>query len=143
MITQRMQNIATAALFWLALTALVGCEKSELVRISISGTVTLDNKPVENASIIFTPLGSGLAAAGTIRNGQFSIGKESGPTAGQFHVRINPTEAEIEQVKASDLKQASRQPKIPLVYQRDGKLKATIVDKNDQRYDFKLLSSDR
>lgn len=116
-----------------------GCSESETSRFPIRGTVTLDGKPVTNATIIFTPKAEGLASAAVIEDGQFSILAQHGPTAGEFRVRINPVEPEVEESAASPAR-ASRLHKIPIGYQREGKLSVTVHGQPDQSLDIKLSS---
>lgn len=127
----------------IALCTFVGCSDMSTQRMPVSGTVTLDAKPVENATIIFTPIGPGLAAAAVIENGKFALTEETGPTAGEFHIRINPMEVEIEEANPAELSRANRRPQIPKIYQRDGKLRSTIVLAPGQQLEFKLLSNEK
>lgn len=124
---------------------LCGCSNSQDQRYAVSGKVTLDGQPVQDATIIFTPKGEGLAAAASIVDGSFSLTEENGPTQGEFGVRINPKEAEMEELE-SDPPQPirnSRRLRIPKVYQRDGKLTATVSDQADQSLTFELFSQER
>src|SRR5690606_22495769 len=105
--------------------------------------VTLDGEPVNDATIIFTPQGSGLAAAASIVNGQFEMTAKDGPTAGQFNVRINPNEAEMAEVAPSELADSVKRPRIPIVYQRDGKLLANIQAESTEPLSFQLSSKER
>lgn len=131
--------------FSLAVTlcTFVGCADKSPQRMAVSGTVSLDTKPVGNATIIFTPIGRGLAAAAVIENGKFAMTEENGPTIGEFHVRINPMEAEIEQVNPTELSRANRRPLIPKTYQREGRLRATISAEPNPKLEFKLLSTEK
>ena len=125
------------------LCIVVGCADKSPQRMAVSGTVSLDTKPVGNATIIFTPIGPGLAAAAVIENGTFAMTEENGPTIGEFHVRINPMEAEIEQVNPTELSRVNRRPLIPKTYQREGRLRATISAEPNQKLEFKLSSTEK
>lgn len=122
----------------LLLAALVGCGEPGLQRVAVSGVVSLEGKPVDNATIIFTPDGVGLAAAASIENGKFSLTDEDGPTAGSHTVRINPNEAEMEEVSPADLAKAGRRPRIPKVYQQPGELVANVTGEPEQQLTFEL-----
>ena len=62
-------------------------------RIAIEGTVSLDDKPLEQGSIEFSPLPGtmGPIAGGDIVSGRFAIPASGGPLAGKFTVRIKST----------------------------------------------------
>lgn len=139
------RNLRCAGLFGLTviLSTLLGCSDKSPQRIAVSGTVTLDAKPISNSTIIFTPIGPGLAAAAVIENGRFAMTEENGPTIGEFQIRINPMEAEIEAANPVELSRANRRPLIPKVYQREGKLRAAITAEPNQTLEFKLLSSEK
>jgi hypothetical protein len=117
-----------------------GCSDAEHRRCAIIGQVTLDGQPVQDATIIFTPKGEGLAAAASIVDGSFLMTEQNGPTRGDFGVRINPQAAELAEVEghAAPLAPKNGRPKIPQVYQRDGKLTATITGQADQSLRFEL-----
>lgn len=127
---------------WLAsslLTLLVGCGPTGPQRIPVSGVVTLDGKPLSDATIIFTPKGSGAASAASIVDGRFSLTEMDGPTVGQHGIRINPHEAELEEAVPSELTRSNRRPRIPRRYQQEG---ALSVDVNDEKQLLKFeLSS--
>jgi hypothetical protein len=107
----------------------------------VSGSVTLDGHPVQNATIIFTPQGPGLAAAALIDDGKFVLSEMDGPTPGEHRVRINPNEAELELASPVELAQAARRPKIPKAYQTDGQLKAKVTGQAQQPLSFELTSN--
>jgi hypothetical protein len=119
-----------------------GCHPPGQQRYPISGTVTLDGLPVENATIILTPQGEGLAAAAAIVNGQFAMSSTDGPTQGEFGVRINPTNAELDAANPADSRHTHRRPRIPKLYQQDGKLTASISGEPAQTLDIALSSSE-
>ena len=126
----------------LAMTICTGCSPAELPRYAVEGQVTLDGKPVNGASIIFTPQGAGLAAAADIVDGHFALPENVGPTAGEFSVRINPHDPELEAAQAdpSLLVKAHRKPSIPKVYRSDGRLSATITSQPMEPLVFQLTS---
>lgn len=137
-----MRLIAPAILLAASSITNIGCAPTGPERVAIRGTVTLDGQPVENAAIVFTPTGEGVAAIATISAGQFSLDSTSGPTIGTFDVRINPHDAELDAVEAdpSILAGANRRPRIPKAYQRNGTLSATVTSEADQEFDFALSS---
>lgn len=122
---------------WLAF-AMVGCSESDMQRYPVEGQVTLDGRPVKDATIVFTPQGTGLAAAAKIEDGKFSLSAVEGPTKGTFSVRVNPLQAEMEEVDPADLVAANRRPSIPKIYQQDGRLTADINGETHEPLVFEL-----
>lgn len=72
-----------------ALLAL-GCGKGDANRGTVSGAVTLDGKPLEQGSILFTPIEGtkGVVAGGQIQNGQYRFVGATGPAIGMNRVEI-------------------------------------------------------
>lgn len=130
-----------AALCAIALL-LGGCSDPQLMRYPVTGAVTLDGAPVDDCTIIFTPRGKGLAAAASITSGQFVLTGADGPTAGDFSIRINPNEAEIEEARPQELASAQRRPRIPKKYQNGEALSATIAEAG-QTLVFEMSSTAR
>jgi hypothetical protein len=83
------------ALLLAAVLAAPGCAGSEddLPREAVSGTVTLDGKPLADGSIQFTPAtnagGTAVGGGSTIENGRFSIAREKGLVPGSYKVAIS------------------------------------------------------
>jgi hypothetical protein len=76
-------------------------------REPVSGTVTLDGKPLATGAIRFSPSGvspSGFVVAGgdTIKNGRFSISREMGLVPGTYRVTINAPFAPAERSRAGN-----------------------------------------
>ncbi len=131
-------------LFVVCSCVLFGCGDSGIRRYAAKGRVTLDGQPVNNATLILTPKGEGLAAAAVIRDGLFELPAEVGPSAGEFGVRINPHEVEIEEVAANARPPKSNaRPRIPKMYQREGMLNAKITGEPDQSLVFELASKSK
>lgn len=74
---------------WLVVAAL-GCGESDgLKRHSVSGSVTVDGKPLENGLITFVPKGfEGPPVGGPIKDGAYSIRSQDGPVAGEHSVSV-------------------------------------------------------
>lgn len=69
-----------------------GCGKSGLV--SVSGTVTLDGKPLQTGSVSFQPVGEGPMGYGTIRSdGTYTVytGTQEGLPPGEYRVTVVAT----------------------------------------------------
>jgi len=69
---------------------IVGCGKTVSDRGSVSGEVKLDGKPLEQGSILFTPVAGtkGTVAGGEIKNGRYQLRGEKGPSMGKNSVAI-------------------------------------------------------
>lgn len=62
-----------------SLVALTGCGGDGTSGVNVSGTVTLDNAPLETGMITFLPVdGKGATAGATITNGKYSTKIEPG-----------------------------------------------------------------
>jgi hypothetical protein len=74
----------------LVLLLLSGCGGGGADRGAISGTVVLDGKPLEQGSILFTPIEGthGSVAGGKIENGRFQFSAKTGPAIGRNRVEI-------------------------------------------------------
>jgi hypothetical protein len=72
-----------------ALLLLAGCGKVGN-HAAISGTVTLDGKPLERGSILFEPIGDtrGVVTGGEIKDGRYNLPRSKGPAIGWNRVRI-------------------------------------------------------
>jgi hypothetical protein len=80
----------TLAFFPAAFLLLTGCGGGEANRGDISGVVKLDEKPLVQGSILFTPIEGthGSVAGGTIENGRYQFSGESAPAIGWNRVEI-------------------------------------------------------
>ena len=69
-----------------------GCNKAAQgpERASISGTVQLDGRPIEQGSILFSPAEGvrGTTAGGAIQNGKYQLNGKQGPTLGMNRVEV-------------------------------------------------------
>jgi hypothetical protein len=70
---------------------LVGCNADGTHRGAVSGQVTLDGRPVEQGSILFTPIDGthGVVTGGEIKAGQYALTAAKGPAVGQNRVEIH------------------------------------------------------
>ena len=78
------------ALFPAALLLLTGCGGGNANCGDISGAVKLDGKPLEQGSILFTPMQgtSGSVTGGTIENGRYKFSGATAPAIGWNRVEI-------------------------------------------------------
>ncbi|HBE68043.1 MAG TPA: hypothetical protein DDW52_07820 [Planctomycetaceae bacterium] len=134
--------IASATSRLLAVCGLVvvftGCDAG-VQRHAVSGTLTIDGEPVDDVTIVFTPVGEGLSGAAEVFEGEFACGEVGGPSKGMHNIRISPNEAEMEEVEEDlgELK-APRKPKVPLKYQRLGGLQVEITGEEGQVLNLQL-----
>jgi len=74
------------------LLAVVGCGTKGPVPVPVSGTVTLDGKPIAKGAVMFVPQFSGQPAHGlTDEEGRFSLGtikKGDGAMEGRYQVTV-------------------------------------------------------
>lgn len=124
----------------LVIIAAPGCGDTGSQRRAISGSVTLDGQPVNNATLILTPQGPGLSAAAQIVDGQFALSADVGPTQGDFSVRINPAEVEFHPTTSARKTDGKSRQQIPQRYQRPGELSVKITDDPAQTLELKLSS---
>ena len=124
------------------LLVLSGCGGSGADREAISGAVTLDGKPLESGSILFTPEGPGSTGGGEIENGQYSLSRELGLSPGSYRVQIQswrPTGRTIRDAASGetfdDLVSI-----IPPRYNERSELKASIEKGIENTFDFALES---
>ncbi len=103
---------STGCLMILALLLSCGCGGPRASG-TVTGTVTYDGKPVNDATITFTPVdGVGTTAAGTISDGKYSV---TGVTVGKKKVLIvgeektNPTFGGRDMENAEKMQQRQRE----------------------------------
>jgi hypothetical protein len=90
-----------------AVLTVPGCWGSgdDAPRESVSGTVTLDGKPLASGAIRFfpapnNPSGFSIPGGDTIRNGKFSISRDVGLVPGTYRVSIFSGDASVGRPKA-------------------------------------------
>jgi len=72
--------------------ALAGCGTTAddgVARVEVSGTVSIDEKPVSSGSISFRPVGDGPSAGGAVTGGEFHISADRGPSPGTYRVTVS------------------------------------------------------
>lgn len=81
--------------FWILVgMTLAGCgggATDELPRVAVSGSVTLDGKPLTSGTIAFSPVPNQpnpVEVGAGISNGAYSISKADGPTPGSYRITI-------------------------------------------------------
>lgn len=117
------------------MSVLVGCGGgSDLKLGKVTGRVTLDGKPLANASVKFTPEGESRGSFGsTNEQGEYSLYytyDKAGALVGEHHVAISSASANDEELK---------DPLLPSSYNSESKLRATVNPGNNT-IDFALTS---
>jgi hypothetical protein len=122
--------------WWLCLALLVGC--SSRGAASVSGKVTLDGAPLDDATITFVPATGGQqqAAWTTIKSGQYEIAAKDGLGTGPFRVEIRALRAASE--KTNDPTLISAKEILPGKYNSKSELTVEIKPgKNTADFDLK------
>lgn len=146
--------------FLLAITAsamISGCDDNAetFTRAAINGSVTLDDQPLDGASIRFIPLDNtiGPKTEFAIVQGEFSATRKQGPPIGGHRIEIDwvdqqwqhDDEQAVEKLRQSPRTKISR-PTLPDRYHRRSTLTATVEAADDdagQRFTFPLTSRTR
>jgi hypothetical protein len=136
-------RVASCSLFCivasLALASNSGCGRSGPEIATVSGTVTLDNQPLQGAIILFTP-DLGRASRGRSgADGTYELrysGNEAGALVGQHKVSIS-TRSIDEDVKTGKMTQIPE--KLPAKYHEKSELTET-VGPGSNTIDFVLTS---
>ena len=131
------------------LIAPIGCGSAsdELPRQAISGTVTIDDKPLDAGSITFDPVDMGrkdaVNAGAAISGGSYSIAAATGLTPGSYRVSI--TEAAAAAPASTNEApgtppRATHKATIPATYNVNSTLTAEVKPDGNGPFDFPLKS---
>ncbi len=128
----------------LAVAVLPGCGGSDVDRVGVSGTVTLDGQPLESGAILFLPKGEGPSAGTQIENGRFSIARSDGPSPGEYRAEIRSFRDTGEMIPDDDFPgqlTEVRQQIIPARYNESSELEVTFsADRGQEELPFELQS---
>lgn len=126
----------------LASALLAGCGSTP--RLPVSGTVTLDGRPLESGYVVFRPTGKtpGPTAGAEIVDGRFTIEREDGPFAGDFRVEITAQRPSSRQVVDPETGRATTalEQYLPTRYNQQSELNATIPAESAKELRFALSS---
>lgn len=122
---------ATAALL---LFQLAGCGGDGLPREPVSGSISVDGKPLKSGMVMFTPTDASMPTQGNgnITDGKYSIPRSAGLVPGTYKVVINSSEStpekQLDKVNdAPGLPPAPAKNAIPPEFGSETKLTAEIV----------------
>lgn len=137
-------SICLALCLWA--TGCGGGATDDLPRRAVSGTVTLDGKPLEKGAISFDPEvvpKDPVSVGAIIEGGSYEIAAEQGPTPGTYRVSIRaggPGEAEAsEDAPGMPPRRAAPDP-IPARYNARTTLRAEVTADGPNTFDFELTS---
>ena len=134
---------------WLAPWGLLGgfgCDDPSadgLPRHAVSGSITLDGKPLESGMISFDPdegAATPVSGGGLVQGGQYSIGRATGLTPGVYRVSIRSgggTGSSVSEAPGGPPKKAAKDL-VPEQYNAKSTLKADLKDGGSTRFDFDL-----
>ena len=133
---------------WLAAAALAfsGCGGGGdgLPREPVSGTVTLDGRPLVDGSITFVPTGAeGPPVGGLIHDGTYSIARLDGPVPGPHGVSIysqQPTGKKFPDQADPSVMLDERRETISGRYNSRSQLTAEVKAGGDNTFNFDLTS---
>ena len=113
----------------------LGCS-SEPKRVAVSGTVTLDGKPVSNCIVVLQSDSSefGAGATAIAQEGKFSLSEETGPIPGKYFVLVHedqPDLEEYEERRQSNPKNALNKQFVPDRYRSRSDLEVTVSASGD------------
>ncbi len=128
---------------WLLMSAIcfqAGCSGSgqpDYELKSVSGTITFEGQPVENASVVFDAHSGARAYGLTDSMGQFQLETHrhgKGAPAGEYLVKVLSKED-------TKVKEASEPLEISMLYQENGVAKVVVNNESESRFTFDLKKS--
>lgn len=123
---------------------IAGCGGSDTDgRVEVSGLVTLDGQPLDDAHITLIPESSGPAVSGAITGGEFRLGAAEGPAVGPYFVEIDavrPTGRTIEHPDLFGETTEETENIIPPQFNRRSTLRVEVVADGDNRFEFAVTT---
>jgi hypothetical protein len=143
------QSYCVLVLFVLLAGCSAATEKSKFTRNVVDGIVTLDEKPLPSGTISFEPsqgATTGTAGRAAIKDGKFSLPKDSGLAAGTYRVFITSPQSDGPAPKSAEDAMNNPPPPaketLPAKYNVQSTLKAEILSDEQTSLDFDLKSSE-
>jgi hypothetical protein len=137
------QVYAAAAI--LVAAAVAGCGEASdgIDRQPVSGSITLDGKPLAG-DVTFIPIGNGTSAGGTIADGAFSIARTAGPSPGLYRVEISSVQPTGRSIPDRDGPPGStteeRKNVVPGRYNVNSQLRAEVKKDGPNTFSFEIKS---
>ena len=126
----------------LSVAMLDGCSRSDS-RQSLSGVVTLDGKPLEDATISFQPVPGNpgtTSGAATNNDGGFSISADKGLKPGKYTVTIQKWKGTGRTFRERHTGK-SVEITAPVEFKEAGKLEVTVAADRVNHFEFRLTSA--
>jgi hypothetical protein len=112
-----------------------GCGDAEAKTYPVSGTVSLDGRPLEEGDIYFYPLDPNISAdAGKIKAGQFEFRTKAGKK------RVEIRASRVVPGKQTPMGGPVRAEFLPPRYNTQTTLMAEVLAKDENRFEFPLAS---
>ena len=108
----RVQTHLKAAIF--SLVPIIGCGGDNLPREAVSGSVSVDHKPLKTGMITFVPSGPDIPTQGgaNVVDGKYSIPRSAGLVPGKYKVVVSSGEGSVEK-KVDDTNNMPGMPPVP------------------------------
>jgi hypothetical protein len=140
---------AAVALIEALLVVVPGCGGAGdgIARQAVSGSASLDGKPLDGAQITLIPIQAGPTAGGDIAQGVFAINRSEGPSAGKYRVMIVAIRPTGRQVRDADgppgSKVAEMANVIPERYNTKTELEIEVKSQGPNTFTFELVSTSK
>ena len=132
--------------WFLAVIVVVGCARGPAPpkRGKLEGKVTLNGKPVANGFVRFMAIDpNGTNVAATIKDGQYSVPMNEGPTKGKYRVEFSVPSATKRRIPNDDVPGTfiEEAPEtLPNKYHRDSTLVKDYDPDQSHAFDFQLTA---
>jgi hypothetical protein len=121
-----------------------GCDGGgETGRVAVSGLVTLDGQPLDDASITLLPLSGGPTVGGKVGEGEFRIDRAEGPTPGPYLVEVHairPTGRVVENPDLHGETIEETRDIIPEQFNRGGAPRIEVAAGGENHFDIPIAS---
>ena len=128
------------------LLSLAGCNTDPNQPVGISGKVTWGGEPLPQGNLTLTPITTGSATGGEIKNGEFNIPAENGVVPGTYKVMIEaylPTGRKVPNSnKPGEMADELRQM-IPPRYNHNTELQAEVTRDGENVFTYDLEKPSR
>lgn len=137
------KSLLCLCVFSLLVITLPACfsSSSSNGKVGITGTVSVDGKPLDKGLITFIPVEKGVAAGGEIVDGLYQIESSGGLSPGEYKVEIDsqkPTGKKVPETIGTGMIDEYASV-IPEKYNRKTELKVQIQP-SDNKHDFTLAT---
>lgn len=134
----------------IAISGCGGSDGNELPRAAVSGSVTLNGKPLQEGVIRFVPIEgtSGPKTSVSITEGRFSADADQGPVVGKHRIEIQSTddggyamddETVIQKLRESGIRRIDV-VRIPPQYNSHSTLTETVSAEGPNEFTFELVT---